>query len=82
LAVTIRVRGRLATVSGFRWRCRDVALRLALTDTLPELSARDYHPDPDYEAAMAAIEALGGELVRHDDPTAGAPADADFSARR
>lgn len=64
----------IATITNYRWRCKDVALRLLLNTMLDPEGAEAADPDPDFTAAQAAVRSLGyGKIVHHDPPPEGVP---------
>lgn len=55
-----------ATIDGYVWRSDDETLQDLLNSMLDPNGPPGGIPDPDWEAAQAAIEQLGGEIVEHE----------------
>ena len=66
MAATIEARGMTATVDGYQWSSSDERFAELLQYMLDPLGPSGSDPNPDYHAALAAVEALGGEVVSYD----------------
>lgn len=67
MAATIRLEdGAEATINFYQWACEDVQLCDMLEFFLDPLGPSGSDPNSDYHAAVAAVEALGGEIVSYD----------------
>lgn len=66
MAAVIRIADTEATIDFWIWRSNSDALRHTLQAMLDPLGPSGSDPNPDYHAALAAVEALGGEVISYD----------------
>ena len=66
MTAMIEVGGVIATIENYHWRSVDEILARGLNLRLDPLGPSGSDPNPDYTAALAAVEALGGEVVSYD----------------
>ncbi len=67
MSATIRLLGHEATIDGYRWRSKNRALEAVLNAMLDPAGPSGADPEADIHAAEAAIQKLGGELVRFEE---------------
>ncbi len=65
--VTVDFGLAVATIDDLEWTCEDAGFLSLLTAMLNPLGPSGADPDPDYTAAMAAIEQLGGTITQRDE---------------
>lgn len=65
MSAKVRIYGYEASISGLKWTCSNKPLEELLNSMREPLGPSGADPDPDYTAAMRAIEELGGELLEH-----------------
>ena len=65
--VTIKVGEFEATIENYQWRSDFEPLAQTLNALLNPLGPSGADPNPDYSAALHAIEVLGGEILSFDD---------------
>lgn len=61
--VKVDFSGIIATIEDMAWSCEDKQLEDILNSTLDPLGPSGADPDPNYTAAVDAIERLGGGKV-------------------
>ena len=66
MSAIIRTGRDRATIDGYAWASENLALQGLLNAMLDPLGPAGSDPNPDYHAALAAVEALGGEVVSYD----------------
>ena len=66
MAAVVEINGMRAKIDGYRWVSGDSQLLTVLPLLLDPLGPSGSDPNPDYHAALAAVEALGGEVVSYD----------------
>lgn len=59
--ITIKVRGKTATVHQLQWACDDSRVVTVLNNLFTDVLGAD--PTPDLTAAALAVERLGGEII-------------------
>jgi hypothetical protein len=75
MPVTIRIFAQFATVKDYQWHCDDPEVQKSLNSTLHPDGPSGADPDPDYTAALTAMEMYGhGKIIEHvirqrDEPT-------------
>jgi len=68
MTATINIAGIEATIDDYRWTSRDAVLASTLNAMLDPLGPSGGDPAPDYHAALAAVEQIGGKVVKYDLP--------------
>lgn len=66
MTATIKVGQSIARVESYQWASEDSRLLRFLNTLLDPLGPSGSDPNPDYHAALAAVEALGGEIISYD----------------
>lgn len=67
MSATIQVNGTKATITDYQWTSSDEDLMKTLNALLDPRGPSGADPNPDLTAAQAAIDRLGGELIRFDE---------------
>lgn len=67
MAATVRIGGATATIDGYEWTTSNPTLKRMLDKLLDPNGPSGADPNPDHTAALAAIDKLGGTLVRFDE---------------
>lgn len=58
--------GIQATIDGYVWKCKHGVIEDYLNSLLSPTGAITSDPNPDYNAALDAVDKLGGKVVRYD----------------
>jgi hypothetical protein len=66
VSAIIRTGRDRATIDGYEWASENLALQGLLNAMLDPIGPSGSDPNPDYHAALAAVEALGGEVISYD----------------
>jgi len=69
MSAIIEVNGIRATINGYQWTSSNKDLEQTLNLMLDPYGPSGADPNPDATAAQAAIDKLGGKLIRFDKDT-------------
>jgi len=66
LSIEGKKTGRVAVINGWQWASNDKAFEAALNADLDPQGPGGEVPDPDMQAAQAAIKRWGGKIIIHE----------------
>ena len=55
-----------ATIDDYHWKSNDKTIEKILNSLLMPFGPSGSDPDPDYNAALEAINMVGGEIIQHE----------------